>query len=50
MLSRLAHERGLAADLGRAARRRWEREFAPSALVAQYEAVYRAALERHLSP
>src|SRR5207248_11455694 len=43
-LGRLAREPGLAAGLGRAARRRWEREFASSALVARYEAVYRAAL------
>jgi glycosyltransferase involved in cell wall biosynthesis len=45
-LGRSAAEPGLAAKLGRAARRRWEREFAPSALVRRYEAVYREVLER----
>jgi glycosyltransferase involved in cell wall biosynthesis len=45
-LSRLAHEPCLAANLGRAARLRWEREFAPSALVARYEEVYRIALDK----
>lgn len=48
-LRRLATEDGLAAALGAAARRRWEREFAPAALVARYEAVYRAALEEKRS-
>lgn len=43
-LERLAREPGLAARLGEAARRRWEREFAPAALVSRYEAVYREVL------
>lgn len=43
-LGRLAHERGLAAELGRAARRRWEREFTPGALAIRYEEIYREVL------
>ena len=45
-LDRLAREPGLAAALGRAARGRWERDFAPHVLGARYEEVYRAAISR----
>ena len=46
VLRRLATESGLGAALGRAGRERWEREFAPSVLAAQYEAVYETAISR----
>ena len=45
-LGRLAREPGLAAALGRAARGRWERDFAPSVLGARYEEIYKTAISR----
>lgn len=43
-LRRLNSEPVLAARLGSGARARWEAEFAPSAIVDRYEAVYRQAI------
>lgn len=48
-LVRLRDEPGLAARLGAAARRRWERELAPAVVVDRYEDVYRATLENSAS-
>lgn len=44
---RLADEAGLARDLGRAARTRWEASLSPETIVPRYESVYRKALVTH---